>query len=58
MLVALTDAGIARVEEACRAHVQKGFAFLKTLDAKERGQLADLLRKLLVGIERMHSDSS
>ena len=51
MLVALTDAGISRVEEACRAHVAKGSAFLEALDAKERRQLADLLRKLLVGIE-------
>lgn len=51
MLVALTDAGITRVEEACRAHVANGFAFLEALDAKERRQLADLLRKLLVGIE-------
>lgn len=51
MLVALTEAGIGRVEEACRAHVAKGFAFLEALDAKERRQLADLLRKLLLGIE-------
>lgn len=51
MLVALTDAGIARVEEACRAHVANGFAFLEALDAEERSALADLLRKLLVGIE-------
>ncbi|MGH6859211.1 MAG: MarR family winged helix-turn-helix transcriptional regulator, partial [Phyllobacterium sp.] len=51
MLVALTDTGILRVEEACRAHVANGFAFLETLDAQERSALADLLRKLLVGIE-------
>ncbi len=51
MLVALTDAGILRVEEACRAHVANGAAFLEVLDAKERSLLADLLRKLLVGIE-------
>lgn len=51
MLVALTDAGISRVEEACRAHVANGSAFLETLDAKERCMLANLLRKLLVGIE-------
>lgn len=51
MMVALTDAGVARAEEACRAHVANGAAFLEVLDAKERRQLADLLRKLLVGIE-------
>ncbi|WP_332686078.1 MarR family winged helix-turn-helix transcriptional regulator [Bosea sp. (in: a-proteobacteria)] len=51
MLVALTDAGISRVEEACRAHVANGSAFLEALDAKERSALADLLRKLLVAIE-------
>lgn len=51
MLVALTDAGIARVEEAFRAHVTQGAAFLAALDATERRQLADLLRKVLVGIE-------
>ncbi len=51
MLVGLTDAGISRVEEACRAHVASGFAFLEALDAKERIALADLLRKLLVGLE-------
>ncbi|MER9663818.1 MarR family transcriptional regulator [Mesorhizobium sp. M0159] len=51
MLVALTDAGTSRAAEACRAHVANGAAFLETLDAKERSALADLLRKLLVGIE-------
>jgi DNA-binding MarR family transcriptional regulator len=51
MLVALTEAGIARVEQACRAHVANGSAFIEVLDAKERSALADLLRKLLVGIE-------
>jgi len=51
MLVALTDAGILRVEEACRAHVANGAAFLEILDAQERSLLADLLRRLLVGIE-------
>lgn len=51
MLVALTNAGISRVEEACRAHVAKGFTFLEALNAKERVALADLLRKLLVSLE-------
>lgn len=51
MLVALTDAGSSLVEEACRAHVANGFAFLEALDSKERIALADLLRKLLVSIE-------
>jgi DNA-binding MarR family transcriptional regulator len=51
MLVALTDAGMTRVEEACRAHIANGFTFLEALDAKERGQLADLLRKMLVNLE-------
>lgn len=51
LLVALTDIGIARVEEACRAHVANGAAFLEALDAKERRQLADLLRKLLISLE-------
>ncbi len=52
LLVALTDAGFSRVEEACRAHVANGFAFLEALDATERSVLAGLLRKLLVDIER------
>lgn len=51
MLVGLTNAGLSRVEEACRAHVANGSAFLEALDAKERRALADLLRKLLVSIE-------
>jgi DNA-binding MarR family transcriptional regulator len=51
LLVALTEAGITRVEEACRAHVANGAGFLDVLDAEERRLLADLLRKLLAGVE-------
>ncbi|MBA8841951.1 MarR family transcriptional regulator [Ochrobactrum sp. RH2CCR150] len=51
MLVALTDAGVAKVEAACRAHMAKGFAFLEPLDKNERVLLAGLLKKLLLSIE-------
>lgn len=51
MLVALTEAGAARAEQAFRADMASEAGFLRSLDAKEREQLAGLLRKLILGIE-------
>jgi DNA-binding MarR family transcriptional regulator len=49
--VALTEAGALRVEEAFRMDMANEAAFLQSLDAREREALADLLRKLITGIE-------
>jgi DNA-binding MarR family transcriptional regulator len=51
MLVALTETGAARVEEAFRADMASEAVFLRSLDAGEREALAGLLRKLILGIE-------
>ncbi|TKT46272.1 MarR family transcriptional regulator [Rhizobium sp. LC145] len=51
LLVALTEAGAARAEEAFRADMASEAGFLRSLDAMEREQLASLLRKLILGIE-------
>lgn len=50
-LVILTEAGIALAEEAFRTDMASESRFLAALDAHEREALADLLRKLIVGIE-------
>lgn len=52
LLVALTESGAARAEEAFRADMASEAGFLQSLDTKEREQLAGLLRKLILGIER------
>ncbi|WP_309083517.1 MarR family transcriptional regulator [Chelativorans sp.] len=51
VLVALTDAGVARAEEAFRTDMANESSFLKALEPKEREMLAALLRKLIVGVE-------
>ena len=51
MLVALTDAGIALAEKAFRKDMASELNFLAPLSAREREALADLLRKLIVGLE-------
>jgi DNA-binding MarR family transcriptional regulator len=51
VLVVLTEAGVARAEEAFRVDMANESSFLQALDAKERDALAGLLRKLIVGIE-------
>lgn len=51
VLVVLTEAGVARAEEAFRTDMANEAAFLRSLDATEREALAGLLRKLIVGIE-------
>lgn len=53
--VVLTEAGIARAEEAFRTDMVSEAKFLETLDAEEREVLAGLLRKLIVGVEEMAS---
>jgi DNA-binding MarR family transcriptional regulator len=47
-LVALTDKGRQVVDEAVVAHLANEERLLTALSARERGQLTDLLRKLLV----------
>jgi DNA-binding MarR family transcriptional regulator len=51
VLVALTEAGIARAEAAIRMDMSNESVFLQALDVKERAALAKLLRKLILGIE-------
>jgi len=51
VLVALTEAGVARAEEAFRTDMANEAQFLQALDRQERESLAGLLRKLIVGIE-------
>ena len=55
VLVVLTEAGAARAEAAFRADMAQEAAVLQALDPEERAALADLLRKLITGIE---ADSS
>lgn len=51
LLVVLTEAGEARAEAAFRADMANEAAHLRVLDVRERELLADLLRKLIVGVE-------
>lgn len=51
VLVALTEVGASRAEEAFRTDMANESVFLQALDATEREALAGLLRKLIVGIE-------
>ncbi|KXF75506.1 MarR family transcriptional regulator [Paramesorhizobium deserti] len=51
VLVALTETGVARAEEAFRMDMANESRFLQVLDRQEREALADLLRKLITGIE-------
>jgi DNA-binding MarR family transcriptional regulator len=52
VIVALTDAGAARAEQAFRTDMASEAAFLRALDPNARETLAGLLRKLIVGIEK------
>jgi DNA-binding MarR family transcriptional regulator len=51
-LVALTSLGVMRAEEAFRADMANESVFLQSLDKEDRNTLADLLRKLITGIEQ------
>lgn len=51
-LVALTEAGMRRAEDAFRTDMANEAAFLRGMGARDRKALAMLLRKLIVGIER------
>jgi len=53
-LVALTAEGHARFDQAAPAHLANEERMLAALDPRERDQLADLLRKLLVSFEGAH----
>jgi len=50
-LVALTEAGVARAEEAFRQDMANEATFLQHLSNDDRHTLANLLRKLVAGIE-------
>ena len=50
-VITLTEAGRALGDEALAAHVANEDALLDPLSGAERVRLADLLRKLLVGLE-------
>jgi DNA-binding MarR family transcriptional regulator len=56
-LVALTETGMARAEEAFRRDMANESTFLQALDKVEREQLARLLRKLVAGIENAPASS-
>lgn len=51
MLVALTDAGIAKSEQALRVHTETQNSLLAALDASQQLQLKSLLSQLLVASE-------
>ncbi|WP_052668781.1 MarR family winged helix-turn-helix transcriptional regulator [Nitriliruptor alkaliphilus] len=50
VLITLTEQGRELVDAAVEDHVVNEQRLLAPLDASERGQLADLLRRLLVGL--------
>jgi len=50
-LVALTETGIMRAEEAFRRDMANEATFLRRLSTEDRQTLAGLLRKLIAGIE-------
>ncbi len=49
--VVLTEEGVARAEEAFRADMANELKFLEPLDVQERQMLANLLSKLITGID-------
>ncbi|WP_293793873.1 MarR family transcriptional regulator [uncultured Pantoea sp.] len=51
MLVALTDGGLAKIEQALLVHTQTQNSLLETLDAAQQAQLKTLLSQLLVATE-------
>jgi DNA-binding MarR family transcriptional regulator len=57
VLVALTEAGMARAEAAFRTDMANESVPLRALDMREREMLAGLLRKLIVGIETDSAES-
>lgn len=53
---ALTRSGHALVEQALKAHLQLEAALIAHLSKAEQAQLAQLLKKLLLGMEAEHAD--
>jgi len=51
MLVALTEEGLAKIEQALLVHTQTQNSLLETLDAAQQAQLKTLLSQLLVATE-------
>lgn len=54
VLVALTDDGMALIDEVMEAHAANELAMLAALPRRDRERLATLLRRLLVGLEPPH----
>lgn len=52
LLVALTDTGVALAEAAFRADMASELRFLQVLDPSDREALAQLLKRLIKGIEK------
>ena len=55
-LVALTDKGLALIEEALEAHLANEKRILSPLDHSEQMQLNQLVTKLLAGVERLKEE--
>lgn len=53
-LIELTDAGSTLVDRAMTAHMAAEAAWVTHLSSEEQGRLADLLHKLLSGMEAEH----
>ena len=53
LLIGLTAEGRRRYGDVAREHLQRERALLDALSAEDQAQLADLLRKLLISLERM-----
>jgi DNA-binding MarR family transcriptional regulator len=49
-LITLTEAGRARIDSVTAAHLANEARLISSLDAQEQSTLADLLRKLLLGL--------
>ncbi len=52
MLIQLTNRGLSLIETAVEAHVDNGHRLLIALEETEREALAQLLRKLLISLEK------
>jgi DNA-binding MarR family transcriptional regulator len=55
VLVTLTERGVGLFEQVAPLHLATEELLLSALDATERGQLAGLLRKLLIAFEHEHA---
>lgn len=58
LLVALTPKGLKVVNRAVAAHAENERRLLASLNEREKGQLADLLRTMLISFESGEADSA